>query len=185
MKRVVLALTVCCAHFAFGGVFTWSGGGEAGNWSDSDNWQSEAGGCPGAGDTALFNSTVEITSALEIAAGTLTVTNNAGTELHFKGVISGEGGIFKGGGGSLHLHNTNTFRGGGSFVRRGRFWREYERDAFELRICLRRRCAWNRSRAVRSGERDRNEKRTWRASLRFGGAAENGNSFQSRDSYRQ
>ena len=67
MKKTVLALAVACAHSAFCGTYTWKGGGEAGDWSDAANWQSEAGGCPGAGDTALFNSTVEISSALEIS----------------------------------------------------------------------------------------------------------------------
>jgi hypothetical protein len=110
MKRVVLALAVACAHFAFAETYTWSGGGESGKWSDPANWQ--GGGYPGSGDVAIFGCDAEITEGIAIAAGTLTITNSAGTALHLKGVISGEGGIFKGGDGSLHLHAENTFKGG-------------------------------------------------------------------------
>ena len=110
MKRVVLALAVVCAHFAFAETYTWSGGGEAGKWSDPANWQ--GGGYPGSGDVAIFGCDAEITEGIAIAAGTLTITNSAGTALHLKGVISGDGGIFKGGDGSLHLHSDNTFAGG-------------------------------------------------------------------------
>ena len=101
---------------AFSAHYLWTGGGEAGNWSDAANWSDNAGEAvsvvPGAGDIAECASSVEIASAIELGEGTLTNTNAASTKLHFKATISGKGGIFKGGDGELHLHASNTFEGG-------------------------------------------------------------------------
>ncbi len=111
LRRVaVLAAALLCVA-AHATTYTWSGGGAAGDWNDSDNWTPS--GVPGAGDMAALelSSALSITSDIALSAGTLTISNN-GAVVVFTGVISGAGGLELRGDQGIELKGDNTFEGG-------------------------------------------------------------------------
>ena len=116
MKRLLLVLAVAAAHAAMARVCIWRGPATAGDWTLAANWTDESTGeapaaAPNAGDIAVFAADAEITSPFEIAEGRLVVSNFLNNAVHFKGTISGAGGLDKIGPGAIHLHVANTFVG--------------------------------------------------------------------------
>jgi len=103
--RVVL---VCLAVSASEATeYRWVGG-STGQWNVSANW--DPAGTPTGGDTVVFTNATTVTDDIVLGEGMLVLTNTA-SAVHLKGVISGAGGIDKGGGGALHLYGNNTFAG--------------------------------------------------------------------------
>jgi len=93
-----VAIAALAAAFAVGATeYTWKGGtGTKDGWNTSSNW--EPAGVPNAGDTAVFNNSVNISSAINIGEGVLTISvpSTGSTTTYtvtFSGVISGAGGI--------------------------------------------------------------------------------------------
>ncbi len=97
MRNCVIAVVAMVAFAAGATQYTWKGGtGTVDGWNTSSNW--EPAGVPNAGDTAVFNNSVTISSAITINEGVLTIfvpsTGSATTyTVAFSGVISGAGGI--------------------------------------------------------------------------------------------
>ena len=98
-----------CAASASAESYVWQGE-YSGTWAEPTNWSPN--GTPGAGDTAVFSYSVEITDGFAIGSGTLTLNVEADVELSLKGVISGSGAIAKTGRGAISLYGANTFSGG-------------------------------------------------------------------------
>ena len=108
MKRLILVACACAAGVAVASDYAWQGGA-SGAWNTDSNWNPN--GVPGAGDTATFSADTEITDDFAVGEGTLTIRNDAGTALSVRGSISGKGGVWKTGAGSLKLYADNPFEG--------------------------------------------------------------------------
>ena len=93
-RLLVAALAAGVVFAACGETYTWIGGGAAGNWNDSANWDPST-GTPGAGDRAEFNDagTFAISSGIALGEGTLTIKLGSGVTNTISGAISGAGGI--------------------------------------------------------------------------------------------
>ncbi len=97
MLKVIMVLAAGMALAAGATQYTWKGGtGTVDGWNTSSNW--EPAGVPNAGDTAVFNNSVNISSAINIGEGVLTISvpSTGSTTTYtvtFSGVISGAGGI--------------------------------------------------------------------------------------------
>ena len=65
MRNCVIAVVAMVAFAAGATQYTWKGGtGTVDGWNTSSNW--EPAGVPNAGDTAVFNNSVNISSAINI-----------------------------------------------------------------------------------------------------------------------
>ena len=104
-RLLAAAFGVSAASVAYGTVYTWTGKGVAGNWSDSANW-SPSTGFPGAGDVARMDASasvggetvvipqpIVVTSPVSIGEGVLEVRIGAAVTNVICGAISGPGGI--------------------------------------------------------------------------------------------
>ena len=109
MKFILGFIAAVCVSSAMAGSYAWQGGA-SGTWATSSNWNPN--GTPGAGDTASFTSSVEITDGFTVGAGTLTLDVASGAELSLLGAIDGAGAIAKTGSGAISLYGNNTFAGG-------------------------------------------------------------------------
>ena len=138
MKRLIAGMLVAGAVFtARAVVYTWTGGGTSGQWSDANNWSPDdpnASGAPNAGDIAEFSSDAMITEDISIGDGMLVISNAANTAVHLNCVVSGQGGIQKGGAGSLHLYKDNTFTG--KFISTGTIDAKYSGGSREHTSCV-------------------------------------------------
>ena len=97
MKRLLIFAAAIVAMQASAETYTWKGGtGTVDGWNTPSNW--EPNGVPDAGDTAVFNNSVTISSAIAFSEGELVISvpSSGSTAVYtvtLSGVISGAGGI--------------------------------------------------------------------------------------------
>jgi len=110
-KAVFASAILALAPCLMAATYTWTGGGDVSNWSDSSNWDPV--GVPNGGDTANFNISSDLTfsSDIDISSGYLTICHT-GAVISITGAITGQGGIRLTGNNFLALHGDNTFSGG-------------------------------------------------------------------------
>ncbi len=111
LGKWICALSVAVTFSVCGS--TWTGGGAAGDWNDSSNWD---GGVPVADSLADFTGDVVISSAFSLP-GKVTIRVAANKRVDFNGVISGTGPLVVGekgsasNYGSVYFNATNAFHG--------------------------------------------------------------------------
>ncbi|HOE60441.1 MAG TPA: hypothetical protein PK576_02240 [Kiritimatiellia bacterium] len=111
LGKWICALSVAVTFSVCGS--TWTGGGAAGDWNDSSNWD---GGVPVADSLADFTGDVVISSAFSLP-GKVTIRVAANKRVDFNGVISGTGPLVVGekgsasNYGSVYFNATNAFTG--------------------------------------------------------------------------
>lgn len=100
-----MAVVAACPCFGFAKESKWIGPASGGSYSDEANWNN---GVPGGGDTAVFDTAVEITtSSARIQTGTagLTINNSAAVTLGWR--LQGTGPLIKKGSGELTFKANN------------------------------------------------------------------------------